>query len=37
MSRKEINDPFVMQYATKIINLVHYASRLFALYRQRGI
>lgn len=34
MSRKEINDSFVMQYATKIIDLVHYAAKLFNLYSQ---
>ena len=34
MSRREINDSFVMQYATKIIDLVHYASKLFNLYNQ---
>jgi hypothetical protein len=32
MSRKEINDSFVMQYATKIMDFIHYAVKLYNLY-----
>ena len=31
-SRRELNDSFVMQYATKIMNLIHYVGKLWRLY-----
>lgn len=31
-SRKELNDSFTLQYATRIMNFIYYAGLLFRVY-----
>jgi len=31
-SRRELNDSFTLQYATRIMNFIYYAGQLFRIY-----